>query len=129
VLPPEQDVWIEASRSQITQVILNLLQNAAKSTKAVVPPRSPTIELCVQLSDERASVQIKDNGSGMNEATMARITEPFFTTAEPGEGMGLGLSICDTILRAHGARLHFTSELGVGTTVTFNLPFKSRPES
>jgi len=129
VLSSEQDVWIEASRSQITQVILNLLQNAAKSTKAVVPPRSPTIELCVQLSDERASVQIKDNGSGMNEATMARITEPFFTTAEPGEGIGLGLSICDTILRAHGARLHFTSVLGVGTTVTFNLPFKSRPES
>ena len=66
--------------------------------------------------------RVKDNGIGMNEETLSKIFDPFFTTRDVGEGMGMGLSICYTIIQNHDSELTATSEEGVGTAFAFDLP-------
>jgi signal transduction histidine kinase len=129
VVAVDSDLWVEASKSQITQLLLNLLTNSAKATRVASDGRSPQIRISASVERDRAVVAVQDNGIGMNAEVLARTTEPFFTTSEPGHGMGLGLSICDTIARSHGSHLTFTSEPNVGTTVTFELPLSNSAAS
>jgi two-component system NtrC family sensor kinase len=67
-------------------------------------------------------VTVADNGPGIPAADLNRVLEPFYSTAAPGSGLGLGLSICDTIVRNHGGSLVLKSTENVGTSVTFDLP-------
>ena len=63
-----------------------------------------------------------DTGSGMSAEVLERAFDPFFTTKPPGSGSGLGLSICDGIIRGHGGQVFLDSVVGRGTTVTVLLP-------
>lgn len=128
-LPP-----ILGDAGQIHQVLLNLCLNArdAVATRAAQgPPFKPTIRLGASEipapqgargAGRWISVEVTDNGVGMDEETRARAFEPFFTTKELGQGTGLGLSVVYGIAEQHGGRVACDSERGRGTTCRLMLP-------
>ncbi|HKW52190.1 MAG TPA: ATP-binding protein, partial [Stellaceae bacterium] len=71
---------------------------------------------------DSARLVCSDTGSGMSADVLERAFDPFFTTKPPGSGSGLGLSICDGIIRSHGGQVFVDSAVGRGTTVTVLLP-------
>jgi signal transduction histidine kinase len=98
-----------------TNVLINAIQ--AISTQG-------SISITTRKARSKALVEIADTGLGISPEHLQRITEPFFTTKNPGQGTGLGLSIAYTIIKEHKAEMDFQSELGKGTTVTITLPLK-----
>ena len=99
------------------QAVRNLIQNALDSDSNEAP-----VSLRLTATDENWELEIEDQGGGMDEAVLARIGEPFFTTKEPGRGMGLGLYLTENVIRRLGGQLSFESELGVGTIARLTLP-------
>lgn len=75
-----------------------------------------------QQQRERVEITIVDQGAGMNEETLARVGEPFFTTKEPGRGMGLGVFLARALAERMGGSLELSSQVGLGTTVRVLLP-------
>jgi two-component system NtrC family sensor kinase len=100
-------------------VILNLLLNAAD---AVTPPGVVTFETAVAQGQLR--LRVHDNGGGIPPTVLPRIFDPFFTTKEVGRGTGLGLTLSNDIVRAHGGRIEVDSRPGAGTTFTVWLPLR-----
>ena len=112
---------VECVRSQIDQVFLNLLANAAH---AITGPGVITIETRVE--DGCAVVAVGDTGAGIKPDVIGRIFDPFFTTKPVGEGTGLGLSISYEIVKKHGGDIRAESPPGGGATFTVRLPL-TRP--
>jgi two-component system, NtrC family, sensor kinase len=113
---------VECSPSQINQVFLNLITNAAQATD------DSTGELTVSTgmaTNGQVRVDISDNGHGIPENILAKIFDPFFTTKEVGQGTGLGLSIAYKIVQEHNGRIEVHSKVGKGTTFTVFLPVKA----
>ena len=111
---------IECSPSQINQIFLNIITNAAQAVDD-----NGEIIITTKLRDEKhVSISIADNGCGIPEENLSKIRDPFFTTKEVGTGTGLGLSIVDEIMRAHGGDLAIESEVGKGSTFTITLPIE-----
>ena len=108
---------IHCTPSQINQIFLNLLTNAADAIDD-----SGEIVIQTTADEHRVRIAISDTGVGIPEDMMAKIRDPFFTTKEVGKGTGLGLSIVDQIVSSHGGELLIESEQGRGTTVTIVLP-------
>ena len=104
---------------QLHQVFSNILLNASQAIQD-----KGKITISTEMSSGNVRIQITDNGSGISEENLVRVTDPFFTTKEPGKGTGLGLSIAYNLIQAHNGKLKFDSEIGKGTTVTINLPEK-----
>lgn len=118
---PIPDVPCESS--QIQQVILNLLKNAAQALGSNT--ENPEIRVRVFLQEGQACLQVEDNGPGMDKATCKRIFEPFFTTKEVGVGTGLGLSVSYFLITEnHKGSLTVTSEPGQGSCFSILLPLK-----
>lgn len=113
--------WVLGSKSHLTQVLVNLLVNAAQAIGTVTDGRPGRIQIHGEEREGRLWVRVSDNGVGMDEQTLTRIFDPFFTTRDVGEGMGLGLSICHTIVTNHQGRLTAISRLGEGTDLSFDL--------
>jgi two-component system, NtrC family, sensor kinase len=108
---------VECVRSQIDQVFLNLLANAAQ---AIQGPGAITIE--TRCDDGAAVLRIRDTGPGIPPDVIGRIFDPFFTTKPVGEGTGLGLSISYEIVKRHGGEIAVTSPPGGGAVFTVRLP-------
>lgn len=105
--------------SQINQVFMNLIVNAAQAT----PDEGGVIFIRTAAKDrDHVLVEIADNGKGISEEVLPRIFDPFFTTKEVGKGTGLGLSIVYKIVQQHGGTIGVTSKVGVGTRFTVVLP-------
>lgn len=124
---------VTGDRGQLHQVVLNLATNAADaigedggvlevSVDIVVLGAEQTSRLNASAPGSFVRVQVRDNGQGMDEATMARMYEPFFTTKERGRGTGLGLAVVHGTVYGHGGGIDVQSEVGVGTTVSVYLP-------
>jgi PAS domain S-box-containing protein len=122
--------------TQIEQVLLNLLLNARdalESPQIQAPRVSVSVDVVGAGESELMSgrhrdhvrVRVCDNGVGMDEATMRRIYEPFFTTKAPGKGTGLGLATTHAILHDHGGFVSCESTMGKGTTFSFYLPLEA----
>lgn len=109
------------SKSHLTQVLINLLINGVKAIGANTDGRPGVIRIEGDARDGRLWIRVGDNGIGMDAQTLSRIFDPFFTTRDVGEGMGLGLSICHTIVTNHQGRLTATSRLGEGSELVFDL--------
>lgn len=112
---------ITCSPSQINQVFLNLINNAAQATGAG--------QGVIQLTTRRegaghVAVEVADNGKGIPPEVLPRIFDPFFTTKEVGRGTGLGLSIVYKIVEQHGGSIRVDSTVGVGTRFTVMLPLQ-----
>lgn len=109
---------VECSPSQINQVLLNLLNNAAHAVEL----ENGKIEISAGVHGNYVYVQIADNGYGMDEKTIANIFEPFFTTKGAGKGTGLGLAISKQIIEQHHGKIQVFSKLGQGTLFRISLP-------
>ena len=103
-------------RGKITQVVVNLVRNAAQAS-----PPGAEVDVIVT-EDERggAIIRVLDRGAGMPADVVARLGEPFFTTKERGSGLGLGIS--RRVVDEHGGRLEIRSTPGEGTEVVVTLP-------
>jgi len=111
--------------SEIVQVFLNIVKNAAQAMAAKTYPdgEAPVIRLSTRLEGGDAVAGIEDNGPGMDERTRKRVMEPFFTTKQVGEGTGLGLSVSYFIVtNSYGGTLGVRSIPGQGTAFTIRLP-------
>jgi two-component system, LuxR family, sensor histidine kinase TtrS len=107
---------------QLQQVLLNLLKNAWDAQQAAGNDEPITVEL--QLADDRCLVTIRDHGTGLTPQLQEHLFEPFFTTKP--EGLGLGLSICKTIVEAHGGELQAEAPpQGDGLLFRFTLPLSN----
>ncbi|MFT5532693.1 MAG: two-component system NtrC family sensor kinase [Burkholderiaceae bacterium] len=109
---------IECLPSQLNQVILNLIVNAAQAIGSV----RGIITIRTGCTDTTVWVEISDNGGGMSAATQARIFDPFFTTKAIGKGTGLGLSMAYGIIQKHHGHITVESIIGTGSTFRITLP-------
>ena len=114
---------------QIEQVIINLIKNSidALSTLPNHKPRLLTIETYHDKKLSDIEVRIKDNGPGIDDAEKNKLFNPFYTTKT--NGMGMGLSICRSIIEAHNGILRFNTKKGKGSTFYFSLPIKKEGDN
>lgn len=115
---------IPCVKTEIQQVILNLLKNAAYAMgKKTYVGSHPQITIRLKKEDGMVRLDIADNGIGMDSETKKRVFEPFFTTKEAGMGTGLGLSVSYFIItNNHSGQMEVESNHGIGTTFTIRLP-------
>ena len=117
----------QADRVQLQQVILNMMVNAIAAMKDT-PLALKILALKTGMRDGRAAlISIKDSGTGIDEETMRRMFEPFFTTKQ--EGLGMGLSISRTIVKAHGGTIWAENNAEGGATFHFTLPVEEETQS
>ncbi len=116
---------IICSPSQVNQVFLNLVTNAAQALRG----GDGTIDLTTRADGEGVIVEVKDNGTGIPPDVLPKIFDPFFSTKEIGKGTGLGLSICYKIVQQHGGRIDVVSKPGSGTTFSVWLPLRPPAEA
>src|SRR5699024_1445993 len=115
---PYKDTSIYCDRSQIKQVLINLVKNAIESMD-----ESGTITIAVETTPESTYIHVSDEGIGIPNDTIHKLAEPFFTTKE--DGTGLGLMITKQILKRHRATLDIKQNQTKGTT--FSITFPSHP--
>lgn len=114
---------VEMVESQVSQVIMNLLVNAAHAIES-----RGTITITARLQRQQMiCVSVTDTGSGIKPEYQSKIFDPFFTSKPVGKGTGLGLSISYGIMQRHHGRIEFTTEVGKGTTFFLYLPV-SQPQ-
>jgi signal transduction histidine kinase len=120
------DIFIEADKERITQVLINLLDNALKFAK-----ENDIISIIVQIQEDgrrnpEVIINIKDSGMGIDPMILPRLFEKFSTEPSPASrirGTGLGLYICKWIVEAHGGRIWAYNNIqDKGATVSFSLP-------
>jgi PAS domain S-box-containing protein len=116
---------VSADRVQLQQVLINLLMNACDAM-GHVPREARVVRLRVVRQDGQVLFSVSDRGTGMDAATLAHVFDPFFTTKQ--RGMGLGLSICRTIVNAHEGRLWAENNPDGGATFHLLLPLQVVPE-
>jgi signal transduction histidine kinase len=113
---------VQGNAARLGQVFLNLIINAAQ---AIAPGRAEENEIRVtaRLGElGRVTVDVSDTGSGIAPEILERIFEPFFTTKPVGEGTGLGLAVCRSVVTSMGGDITVESQLGRGTTFRITLP-------
>ncbi|MEB5442027.1 two-component system sensor histidine kinase DctB [Pseudomonas aeruginosa] len=116
---PDAPLWVQAGETRLQQILGNLLTNALDALAEKAPPR----RLWVIASQDQHGVilTLRDNGPGFSEDALAHAHEPFFTTKTTAKGLGLGLAICDNLLRALGGRLEMGNHLEGGAVVRLHL--------
>lgn len=110
---------VSCSPSQINQIFLNLLTNAAQAIEG-----EGEIAITTSADVDHVRIVFADNGCGIPENLLGKVRDPFFTTKEVGKGTGLGLSIVEEILSSHKGHLDIKSEVGKGSRFTVLLPHK-----
>jgi signal transduction histidine kinase len=118
---------LSADPHQLHQVLVNLIANAHHALRRRPQPRAITLTVRHDAARNLVRMQVADTGPGIPAEIQARIFEPFFTTKAPGEGTGLGLSLCRGIVEEHGGTLEVESEPGRGSRFTIELPIVARP--
>jgi two-component system NtrC family sensor kinase len=113
---------LHADGHQLHQVLVNLIANAHQAMRQAPAPRRITITTIHDADVQRVRLTIADTGPGIPADVRAKIFEPFFTTKPPGEGTGLGLSLCRGIAEEHGGTLAVDSEPGRGAEFVLELP-------
>lgn len=113
---------IVADPDQIHQVLTNLIDNARQALMSVAPRRSIRIATHADRKEGVAEIEIADNGPGVPLNIRERIFEPFFTTKSTGEGTGIGLSLCLSIVRSHAGAIAVSDRPGGGAIFTVRLP-------
>ena len=113
-------IW--ADSHMLYQVVANLIVNAQQAMHNGSPRRRLTITTRVEASSGGVILIVADTGPGIPAEIQARIFEPFFTTKPPGQGTGLGLSLCQGIIDSHGGTMRVESQPGRGAAFIVELP-------
>jgi two-component system sensor histidine kinase PhcS len=123
-LAERQTIW--ANKNKLIQVLVNLLQNSldALKKKTFAPDEKPTIRIEGRVENGHSIVSVRDNGEGIDAKHLDKIFDPFYTTKDVGEGMGLGLSICYSIVQEYGGRIAVKTEPGKFCEFTLEFPAK-----
>jgi signal transduction histidine kinase len=116
-LPP-----VECNPSQLNQVFLNLINNAAQAIDG-----TGVINVRSLVDGDSVRIQVEDDGYGIPDEVLPHIFDLYYTTKPPGEGTGLGLAISRDIVRQHGGDITVETTPGTGTTFTVTLPIKQTP--
>jgi two-component system NtrC family sensor kinase len=119
---------VRADASRLEQVLLNLVNNAIDAM-----PEGGRITFGSAVGEaesaDSVSLFVADTGSGIAADQLARVFDPFYTTKDPGQGTGLGLSVSYAIIEQHGGRIEVTSDPGQGSRFTVYLPVEGEPET
>jgi len=110
---------VQMSATELTQVLINLVQNGAQAVAARGAPQG-TVSIVARTEQNMLELCVRDDGVGMPPEVLGRVGTPFFTTR--AEGTGLGLAQCQRLVGSAGGRFRIESEVGRGTTVTIVLP-------
>lgn len=112
----EEDALILASEDQIKHILMNLLLNAIDAVK---DNEAPIIKVYSSINNQYIKLIIEDNGKGIDEKKLGKVFEPYYTTKK--EGVGLGLSITQQMVKKNGGEISVKSELGIGTKFIITL--------
>jgi PAS domain S-box-containing protein len=128
--PAEESLAVQGDRVQLQQVILNLILNAIEAMSSVDGPRELLIS--TEQRETNGHVSVRDSGPGIDPERLERVFEAFYTTKS--NGVGIGLSICRSIIEAHGGRLWIEANKPSGATFQFTVPsaaneLRSSPQS
>jgi C4-dicarboxylate-specific signal transduction histidine kinase len=115
---------VQGDRVQLQQVLLNLIINAIEAMRDLGEEERELL-ISSRSEPDGVSVGVRDAGPGLSPESLSRLFEPFYTTKP--EGMGMGLSICRSIIEAHGGRLWASANMPCGAIFQFTLPAHSRP--
>ncbi len=116
---PRDKAWIAGDPERLRQAVLNLALNALQAIGD-----AGVVTVTVQTRGDAVTLAVRDTGHGMDASTLARATEPFFSTRP--NGTGLGLAVVREVAEAHRARLAIASRRGAGTTVRLTFPLCER---
>lgn len=121
---------VECTETELEQVFLNLLRNAAQAMSMVEPSlEGPRIVIRLSNSSFGVRCEVEDNGPGIPAQVRRRVFEPFYTTKPPGIGTGLGLSVSYFIVtRGHGGKMWVESAPGAGARFVMELPVSAAPD-
>jgi signal transduction histidine kinase len=114
---------VVAIADHVTQVLMNLLINAADAL-ADLTDRKPAIRVATYRGNNEVVMTVTDNGRGMDSETLGRAFEEAFTTKSAGNGRGLGLFLCRSLLERSGGRIELQSTVGDGTTAIVRFPLR-----
>ena len=117
----QQDITIYADHMLITQMLINLINNACKYGKP-----GGVVTITTAVAESNITITVEDNGIGISEADLSHIFERFYRAdkSHSGDGSGLGLSIVQWIAAAHSGNVLVTSMLGKGTSIKINIPYQ-----
>lgn len=107
------------SQDDLVSALCNLVTNSAH---ALIGRDDPRVEVRVSAGEEVVIFEVRDNGCGIPQEALNKVCDPFFTTKQPGQGTGLGLSLVEQMVRAAGGQLSIESEVELGTRVRMELP-------
>lgn len=114
---------IQADRTKLRQILINLLTNGIKYTERGF------VEITVEHGDSELRFAVRDSGRGVSTEDQARLFEPFTrlgpTTTREGDGLGLGLAIVKRYVEMHGGRVWIESQLNHGSTFYFTIPYEN----
>ncbi|TBU96584.1 sensor histidine kinase [Stutzerimonas kirkiae] len=116
---PEATLWVQAGETRLRQILANLLANALDALGERPLPRR--IWLSAERLENGVRLILRDNGPGFSAEALARAREPFFTTKTSAQGLGLGLAICDTLVRALDGELNIDNHAEGGALLTLFL--------
>ncbi|PVZ10358.1 MULTISPECIES: ATP-binding protein [unclassified Pseudomonas] len=116
---PDAPLWVQAGETRLRQVLGNLLANALDALTEKANPRQ--LWISAEKTAQGVNLYIRDNGPGFTREALARAREPFFTTKTRTQGLGLGLAICETLMRALGGELVLGNHPQGGALLTLRL--------
>ena len=124
-----EPVRVMGDRYELQQVLLNLLTNAVHAVAGLPPERPRRIVLATARTDGRAILLVRDTGTGVSPELVPHLFTPFFTTKDPGQGTGLGLSVSYGLVEAHEGRLSYRRVPEGGAEFTVSLPLHIAADS
>jgi signal transduction histidine kinase len=116
----EGDYLVIGNPNELEQMVTNIILNARDAIRLI--KKSGEIHIRLLKTSEWLKIEIEDEGPGIRKDIASKIFDPFFTTKDVGKGLGLGLSICQSIIEKHNGRISFKSDLDKGSTFTIQLP-------
>lgn len=116
----EGGYFVSGNHNELEQVVTNLILNAKDAIKRL--KKSGIIHVAISKKDETIMIEVQDEGPGIPQGILSKIFDPFFTTKDVGKGLGLGLSICHSIIAKHKGTISVESEPNQGAVFTVQLP-------
>ncbi len=115
----EDELFMIGDYNRLSQVLINIIKN---SIEAIPNQKKGYLKVSLEESHNNLKIIIEDNGKGMTKDELSKVKEPFFTTKE--KGTGLGIYLCNEIIKEHGGTIEYLSEVEKGTTVILSFPRK-----